>query len=156
MSSIPLPLTWPESICCPLSMHLHTDKDSGCISSHPWNMLNPFSPRGYYIYTSFNTKNSAFCPCSVLTHSIWFPHTEFIGLYNGSTLFSVRFVVNCHIQYINFSLQRAKEHMFFLGFQCTSYRFRDLILAYFRLKIIHFIIVHYNITHTLLLEAQQN
>lgn len=73
-----------------------------------------------------------------------FSYTEFIGLYNGSTLFSVRYVVNRHIQYINFSLQRAKEHMLFLGFQCISYRFRDLLLAYFRL------IQNYTFHHSLL------
>jgi len=69
------------------------------------------------------------------THSKqWlFSYAEFIGLYNGGTLFSVRYEVNHHIQYINFSLERAKEHMFFLGFQYTSYRFRDLMVAYFRL-----------------------
>ena len=63
----------------------------------------------------------------------WFSYAEFIGFYNGSTLFSVRCELNRHIQYVNFCLQRAKEHMFFLGFQCTSYRFRDLIFIYFRL-----------------------
>jgi hypothetical protein len=69
------------------------------------------------------------------THSKqWlFSDAEFIGLFNGSTLFAVKYEVNCHILYINFSLWRAKEQMFFLGFQSTSYRFRDLILAYFKL-----------------------
>jgi hypothetical protein len=128
-------------------MHLYTDKDSGCMSSHPWNMLNPFNPNGYYIYiyiylyTPALTQKILHFVHTVYSHIQYGTHSkqwlfldaEFIGLFNGSALFTVRYKVNCHILYINFSLQRAKEQMFFLGFQSTSHRFRDLILAHFRL-----------------------